>query len=597
MLRLPRPRPAVEAARLSLVVLALLGAPSAAWRGARVDPALRERLAVSPRARVHAWVFFADRGPDVAARLARVEATLTPRARARRERGRRGRPLVDVFDLPPAPRYVEAVRRAGARIRFASRWLNAVSVDVDAAALERIAQIPAVSHLRLVRALRVPDVDVVGRLPAAPQGASPPARAPALIDYGPSFDQLDQIDVVALHEAGLSGRGVLVAMLDAGFNNLGHVSLQHLDIVDTWDFVNGDTSVADDSGQAGSGAHGTYTLSALAGYAPGSLVGPAYGASFALYKTENTEWERHVEEDAWAAAAERADSVGADIISSSLGYRYGFTPPDTSYTWQDMDGNTTIVARAADLAASRGILVVASAGNSGPAPPGENTLNSPADGDSVLAVAAVDASGARASFSSVGPSADGRIKPDVAARGVSTVAASPGDSTSFVQVSGTSLSCPLVAGAAALVLEAHPTLSNMEIFDRLRTTASQANAPDSLLGWGIVDARLAAFPQATHVGRDTPRAGVALLPAWPNPFSPVTTIGVVVDGRTTVRLDVIDVAGRRVRTLVRGALGAGTHHLAWNGRDDAGRRVAAGVYFARLVASGRVQARRLVLVR
>lgn len=254
-------------------------------------------------------------------------------------------------------------------------------------------------------------------------------------------------------------------MLDSGFNNLFHEALDHLDIVATWDFVNGDADVYDQEGQMGNGNHGTHTLSVIAGFEPGELIGPAYGASFLLGKTENTEWERHIEEDHWIAGAEWADSLGADIISSSLGYRDQFTQGDIDYTWEHLDGKSTIVARGANIAASRGILIVNSAGNEGLSAPPENTLVSPSDSPRVLAAGAIDSQGDRVNFSSTGPTADGRIKPDVMARGVAVYSANPGNPVEYDLVDGTSFSCPLTAGVAAVIQEINPAWTNEDVME------------------------------------------------------------------------------------------------------------------------------------
>jgi subtilisin family serine protease len=232
----------------------------------------------------------------------------------------------------------------------------------------------------------------------------------------------------------------------------------------------------------------------VGGFKEGQIVGPAYRASFLLAKTEDTFSETPVEEDNWAAAAEWAEARGADVISSSLGY-LDYDAPFTSLSWADMNGAKAVSTLAAEKAAERGVVVVVSAGNQG-FNPDHNTLGAPADGVHVLTVGAVDPFGRRTSFSSVGPSADQRIKPDVAAQGRLVKAAGPGAVNEYAYVDGTSFSCPLTAGVVALLLQAHPTYTVDQVLAVMRSTAGQAAAPDNLLGWGIVNAAAAVQAKA-----------------------------------------------------------------------------------------------------
>lgn len=564
-----------------------LAAEAAAPSRGKDSTALQAALsATAPGERVRAWVYFTDKRDGRAGRF-------TDHARARRERNRVS---IDSFDIPVTNDYRAAVARTGARVKHTSRWLNAISIDATAEQIARIATLPFVLRLDRVNTLREP-------LPVTPHELDPldmqsaPESQTFSLDYGPSLTQNQQIGVPALHDLGLSGAGVLIAMLDTGFNNPTHEAIIDIDVLATWDFVNNDAVVYDQPGQAGSGNHGCYTLSALGGYEPGDLIGPAYGASFVLAKTENTEWERHVEEDDWIAGAEWADSLGADIISSSLGYSTGFTNGEPSYTWSDMDGNTTIIAIGADIAASRGILVVNSAGNGGFVSLPQNTLGSPADGDSVLAIGAVDASGTRASFSSVGPSADGQIKPDVMALGVAVVCASPFGASDYFGVGGTSLACPLVAGGAALLLEANPNASNIDIMNALRQTASLAGAPNREYGYGIVNLVAARNQILTGVGAPAASAVAVLHLPHPNPFNPTTSIGYDLHQRTHVTLSIFDVRGELVTTLVDEEQAPGSKSIVWNARDRHGNALASGVYLCRLHAGGAEQTRKLVLLK
>jgi subtilisin family serine protease len=547
---------------------------------AHISPAVKKALSKNRNANqiVAAWVFFKDKGSiDMASELAKLKSQLTTKALQRRMRSQNKNGLVDFHDLPVNADYVRNVTRLGSKLRQKSRWLNAVSIEATASQIEAIAHLPFVKKIDIVHSTNVPELTET----TAPTSFSKSSKNNVL-DYGPSETQNMQIKTNELHNQGFDGSGVIIAMLDAGYNNLTHESLQHLNIIDTWDFVNNDPNVDDEPGQMGSGSHGTYTLSTLAGYKPGKLIGPAYGATFLLYKTENTDWERNVEEDAWIAAAERADSLGADIISSSLGY-WEFDPGEPrQYTWQDMDGNTAVITIGADLAASRGILVVNAAGNEGFVPEPQNSIGAPADGDSVLAVGAVTASGTLASFSSRGPTADGRIKPDVCAMGVSTVCASAFSQTGYAAVNGTSLACPLVAGAAALILQAHPGISNMQIIDALRNTASNAATPNRDYGWGIIDAEAASSYLLTGLGNQSAVAGsFELYPAYPNPFNPATNIKYKLTGNADIKLTVYNILGQQIAVLFQGQKAPGTYTLTWEATN-----IASGVYFIALEAAG-----------
>ena len=547
---------------------------------AHISPAVKKALSKNRNANqiVAAWVFFKDKGSiDVASELAKLKSQLTTKALQRRMRSQNKNGLVDFHDLPVNADYVRNVTRLGSKLCQKSRWLNAVSIEATASQIEAIAELPFVKKIDIVHTTNVPKLTET----TAPALFSKSSKTNVL-DYGPSETQNLQIKTNELHNQGFDGSGVIIAMLDAGYNNLTHESLQHLNIIDTWDFVNNDPNVDDEPGQMGSGSHGTYTLSTLAGYKPGKLIGPAYGATFLLYKTENTDWERNVEEDAWIAAAERADSLGADIISSSLGY-WEFDPGEPrQYTWQDMDGNTAVITIGADLAASRGILVVNAAGNEGFVPEPQNSIGAPADGDSVLAVGAVTASGTLASFSSRGPTADGRIKPDVCAMGVSTVCASAFSQTGYAAVNGTSLACPLVAGAAALILQAHPGISNMQIIDALRNTASNAATPNRDYGWGIIDAEAASSYLLTGLGNQSAVAGsFELYPAYPNPFNPATNIKYKLTGNADIKLTVYNILGQQIAVLFQGQKAPGTYTLTWEATN-----IASGVYFIALEAAG-----------
>jgi len=445
--------------------------------------------------RVKTWVFFTDKGfstfSEYHEKLYKTEESLTERARKRRLKARGPYNLADFKDIPVYDGYIDMVKSTGAEIRNVLRWFNAVTVEADIEQLERIARFPFVRMFK-----NISSVNRSGELPpeARPRGDLPVINT--TLDYGLSLSQLRQQNNIAAHELGFAGQDVLICMLDTGFLQ-DHVSFQPLisqgRLVAQWDFVNGDGNVDYDSTQDVfyQAWHGTMVWSTVAGEVSGFLYGPAYRSLYCLAKTESVTDELHSEEDNWAAGAEWADSLGADIISSSLGYRYAFDPPDTDYTYQGMNGDATIVTQAADLAVYNGITVLTAIGNSGGFGPG--SLIAPSDGDSVIAVGAVDSFDVLTQFSSLGPTFDGRIKPEIVARGQDVLCALASDMNDFTFSNGTSLSTPLSAGAAAILLEAHPNWTPMMVREALMMTATQKDNPDNSYGWGIIDVGRALF--------------------------------------------------------------------------------------------------------
>ena len=453
--------------------------------------------------RLAVWVYFRDKGLEGSAltrALDRAETALCDRAARRRAKmaASKGERLVDVTDLPLYRPYVDAVADLGAAPRRESRWLNAASFDATPAQIAAIAELPQVLKVDLVNRFHRDDPEPTPAEIAAREAHNAELRAGKAaawsIDYGGTLSEAVQVNIPPLHDEGVTGEGVLIGMLDGGFR-VTHNVFAGLTLVDAWDFVNDDGVVDNETGDpSDSNDHGTKTLSTIMGYEAGQHVGPAFGASVVLAKTEDVSQEVEIEEDNWVAGIEWLDTYGIDVASSSLGYMDWFT-------FADMDGNTAACTIAADLAVGKGIVVVNSAGNERGT--SWDHIIAPADGDSVIAVGAVTSDGGYSYFSSPGPSYDGRIKPDICARGSGNHVASSTSNSDYTTASGTSFSCPLSAGVAALVLSRTPSLTPMQVREALRMTASQADDPDNDYGWGILDAYAAAHYYGASIVHDS----------------------------------------------------------------------------------------------
>jgi serine protease AprX len=429
---------------------------------------------------VKVWVFFTDKGifSEKEYREAKREfrssllsSTLKRRLKNRVE--------VDFLDLAVHQDYIDKILQSGGKLRHTSRWLNAVSIQVEAGEIEMIAPLPFVRQIRRVASFK----------------RTPPETQPEYGElfrqkdfvgygrnYGKSLAQLDQINVPVVHDMGFKGENVIVGMLDTGYRKDHQAfAAAYLEsrVLAEYDFIFGDTNTQNEPVDTSiQHDHGTNTWSALGGEYDGELYGPAYKSKFVLAKTENTRGEEPIEEDNWVAGLEWADSIGAEVVSSSLGYF-------DWYTYEDLDGNTALCTQAADLAASRGIVVANAAGNE--RLEDWHYIITPADGDSVISVGAVNWDGVIASFSSVGPTYDERIKPEVVARGVNTYCAYTSGVDHYGGQGGTSLSTPLVGGCAALLFSAHPDWNAMQVREALMMTADRAFSPDTVYGWGLVD--------------------------------------------------------------------------------------------------------------
>lgn len=481
------------------------------------------------------WIYFRDKGED--ARVPRppwiggiaAAPGLSERALRRRAKMLPATELVSGEDLPVSDSYVEALGSLGVEVVVRSNWLNAVSAVVPAGAIPAVSALPFVERIEPVRKIAGGNrTDPRRSAPGPPprgdaRPASPEWGSPALaaIDYGPSFAQLDAVRVPPLHAIGITGRDVVVGILDTGYRWRAHASLAGARVLKEYDFIQRDGDTADGPGDPpGEDRHGTLVLSVIGGWAPGSLVGAAFGSEFLLAKTEYEPTETQVEEDYWAAGIEWLEANGADVVNSSLGYD---TWDDGSgYSWGngDFDGKTSVVARAAQRAARLGVVLCVAMGNEGNGDGAFGTLLTPADVDTAVSVGGASTDGLLATSSSTGPTSDGRVKPDVTAPGVGIWCASTAGANAYAYQTGTSLASPIAAGAAALLLSARPELTPVEVRDVLRASADTGRVrnfdafPNNFTGWGYLDAftaLLSGGPVFSNRPSVEPRADGALV--------------------------------------------------------------------------------------
>ncbi|HLO82778.1 MAG TPA: S8 family serine peptidase [Chitinophagaceae bacterium] len=453
---------------------------------------------------------------------------------------------IDSTDLPVSAAYLDSIKKAGTVVILSSsRWLNQVLIrTTDANALLKISSFPFVKKTepiaeRATTPLQAEDKFADEKVASIQQPATVNQNNGDLISYGSSYGQIHIHEGEFLHNSGFQGQGITLAVLDAGFKNYLTITAfdslrKYNQILGQYDFVNNETSVNEDN------SHGLFCFSIMAANLPGQFVGSAPKASYYLFRTEDEFSEFPVEEHNWVVAAERADSLGADMISSSLGYSL-FDDPAFNHTYADMNGNTTMVSRGADLAARKGMIVCNSAGNSGN--DGWKYIIAPADGDSVLAVGAVDVKGAVAGFSSYGPSSDGQIKPDVASVGAGTfVIATNG---AVAQGDGTSFSNPNLAGLIACLWQAFPEFSNMQIIDAVRRSSSKFANPDDRVGYGIPNMKL-----AYQILLEKKYEGVLQddwVKAFPNPFRSDLNVIVKAKESGNIYYQLLDMSGRLIR--------------------------------------------------
>jgi subtilisin family serine protease len=459
-------------------------------------------LLAQSTAKSYFWVQLKDK-KGTPFQIGNPEAFLSQRAINRRIRQHIP---IDETDLPVSPVYLDTLKKRGLEIFHASKWLNGVTVRIaDTSQIRKIAALPFVASVQFTRPANVLKSAKIKFNEAELQAAVDPAT------YGNALIQLTQLTGQYLHNQGFRGKGIQVAVLDAGFWHVNEITafdtLRNTGrILGTRDFVDPRSDFYQQN------SHGMSVLSCMGGNQPGKLIGTAPEASYYLFRTEDAASEYLVEEDNWVAAAELADSLGVNVINSSLGY-YSFDDSKMNHPFSDMNGKKTRVTKGANMAFQKGILVFCSAGNE--ANNSWKRIIAPADGENVIAVAAVDKNGIRSSFSSVGPAYGGAVKPNVAAMGGSTYLITgsglPGNS------SGTSFSSPVLAGMGACLLQANPYASVKQVKLAIEQSAYQYNKPDSLLGYGIPD-----FEKADKYLKVNSAQSLVAENSWsvfPNPFN------------------------------------------------------------------------------
>jgi len=484
-------------------------------------------------------------------------------------------------DLPINPGYINALLSSGAEVLYKSKWLNLAIISVKSKNIaENLAKETFIKSISPSDYLYTKfslsgnkshfDKESVTRHSSRTKAQQ--LKSTMVFDYGFSLNQVQMIHVDQLHNLGFTGKGITIAIIDAGFNSVNTLAAfdslrANGQIIGTHDFVQPGNDVYNTS----ISTHGMMVLSTMGAYLPGQLIGTAPGASFYLLRSEDAPTEYLMEEYYWVNAAEYADSVGVDIINSSLGYTR-FDNPAENHTYNDMDGNTTVITIGADMAVAKGILVVNSAGNSG----NDDWLyiGAPADGDSVFTIGAVDPEGAYASFSSIGPTFDGRIKPDISAQGVNTIVALIPNGVGGG--SGTSFSSPVIAGASACLWQANPAYTNMELIDAIKKSSSQYTNPDNFKGWGIPD-----YMQANNLLTSSfvqHQESFSGLNVFPIPFRNQINIEIVSENWLIADFKIINSIGRSVAEMNGIELSKGKNMIAFNNLE----KLPKGIYMLQI---------------
>ena len=401
--------------------------------------------------------------------LQHPEAFLSKKALDRRQRQHLS---VDSTDIPVCRDYIKAIQKTGVKIVAVGKWNNFVTVSCNNPnKVDKIMKLKFVRSTKLVWEKPKQTAD----RKTTRETITSKVMKKGENKYGPAYDQIHQCNGDRLHQYGFTGKGMTIAIIDAGFHNADSIpEMKNIHILGTHDFVSSGTDIY------AQGTHGMCVLSIMGMNQPYYMMGSAPDASYWLLRSEDEESETLVEQDYWSEAIEFADSVGVDAVNSSLGY-YNFDDSTMNYRYRDLDGKTALISREATMAAQKGIMVVVSAGNAGSG--SWKKISVPGDADEVLTIGAVSTKGVLASFSSVGNTADGRIKPDVVATG---------SRTSFVNAhgdlsvgNGTSFSSPLMCGLVTCLRQACPNASVKEIIEAIHRSGDRSDYPDNIYGYGI----------------------------------------------------------------------------------------------------------------
>ena len=389
---------------------------------------------------------------------------------------------IDESDLPISETYFKEIEKTGAIVVAKSKWLKSISVHCsDSALVDELKKLPFVSNAVLVWKGERPKIEFKTSTDTLSKF---PNKQEILFGkhYGNAYDNIQALNTEALHKAGFKGQGIDIAVIDAGFNHLPKIEiLNNLNIKGYKGFVYGNDDLFINDNE-----HGLNVVSCIGTNKPMQFVGAAPEANLWLLGTEDSRSEFPIEEDYWAAAIEYADSLGVDVVNTSLGYS-NFDQPATSYTHKDLNGKTAFISRAAGAAANKGILVVCSAGNSGDS--SWRKITPPSDAENVLTVGAIARDSMLVDFSSRGLTADLRVKPDVVALGLGSVVVNDNGLVSYK--SGTSFSSPIMCGTVACLWQAFPTLTNKELLDVIRQSSNKYTNPDGDYGYGIPNMALA----------------------------------------------------------------------------------------------------------